>query len=646
MRARMLIATAVAFATAGALAAPARAQDNGQDNGYSHGRLRYVEPGVSVQRATEVEADEAVANAPFLPGDRIWTDENGRAEFQFPDGTVVRLDRRSKLDYSGHEQENGERVVLRLWSGSLMLHVRARGDERFEIETPAGLVQGLRRSILRVDVDGGETRLSVYEGEAVLDDGGERPRLGAGERTAARWGARAQETERFERGESDDFLQWDLGRESEERRAADSARYLPGELGPYAGEFEDNGSWSYENGVGNVWIPRVEAGWQPYSNGQWSWTPYGWTWVPNERWGWAPFHYGRWGQSASLGWYWIPGRTWGPAWVSWAVGGGYVGWCPLGWHDRPVYGWGGHEYGRYSGNATTRGGRGVGQGGWNLVRQGELGGRNVSRRRVGLDGVDTGALQVADSPRLRPTRDGQQLREGGAVRAISRRPSMGDYVRELGVDNKTTIPAPWTRGYGPPPAGVDGARYGAQGRERGGEQDEAGQSRSGTATGAAPRQGMRSAPPSYAPPANSGTPSEGGVTTGESGARQRTPHVDPASDGASGKTTNGGSAGRQTGVWRAPEADSGGSRSRTDGSSRRSGGDSGGSTSRPTHESNGGSGRPSGGSSNSGASGNSGGSGHSGGSGNSGHSSSGSSSHPSSSGSNSSGSHATHRDHN
>ena len=59
-----------------------------------------------------------------------------------------------------------------------------------------------------------------------------------------------------------------------------------------------------------------------------------------------------------------------------------------------------------------------------------------------------GAIRAADSAALRPTRDARTLREGDAVpRAISRRPTPGDFVRELGVDNKTTIPAPWTRGF-------------------------------------------------------------------------------------------------------------------------------------------------------------------------------------------------------
>jgi ferric-dicitrate binding protein FerR (iron transport regulator) len=104
-----------------ALAAPAAAQED-----YRHGRIRYLEPGVTLQRGTETGAEEAVVNLPYLPGDRVWTDANGRAEFQFEGGALVRLDSRSKLDYAAHEEGREGRVVLRLWSGGLYLRVRTR----------------------------------------------------------------------------------------------------------------------------------------------------------------------------------------------------------------------------------------------------------------------------------------------------------------------------------------------------------------------------------------------------------------------------------------------------------------------------------------------------------------------------------------
>ncbi len=471
MRATTLVAT-LALAGAG-LMDPARAA--AEDEPFRHGYVRHVEAGVTLHRATEVSAEEALVNLPFLPGDRVWSDASGRAEFQFPGGTLVRLDSRSKLDYSGHEEGQGERIVLRLWSGSLIVRARTADGVRFEVETPAGTVELLEAAMVRLDVEAGEARVSVYRGAAVLDDGRARVRVEAGERTLARWGESAAVPEAFDIALDDDFALWDDAREAEARLAARSSEYLPAELDPYAGELERNGSWRFEASVGYVWAPRVASGWSPYTNGHWSWTPYGWTWIPYETWGWAPFHYGRWGLSASFGWYWAPGSAWGPGWVSWGVGGGYVGWCPLGWRDRPVYPWHGSFNG---GHAVPRRG---GHGGWNVVREGDFGGRDVARRRVPLAGIEPGVLRVADSPSLRPTRDGRSLLASNpAGRAISRRPTPGDFVRELAVDNKTTIPSPWLR------RGRDGAtqRVEREGRER------TGGARAGTVAGALTRGGV------------------------------------------------------------------------------------------------------------------------------------------------------------
>jgi len=440
MRPRMIIA-GMTLTLAGSLATPVHAEDD-----YRHGRLRYVEPGVSVQGASGVGAEEADANEPFLPGDRVWTNAAGRAEFQFPDGSLARLDLRSKLDYSGHEEQDGDRIVLRLWSGSLYLRTRSR-DTRFEIETPAGTARGSERSLLRVDVDAGEARISVYEGEGLFDNGQTSLRLTAGQRTFARWGERIEDYQEFDVGEQDDFDRWNAGLDAQNRSDGNSARYLPDELDSYASDFDSNGDWRYETTVGYVWVPRVEVGWHPYWHGRWCWTAFGWTWVPYESWGWAPSHYGRWGY-ASYGWYWIPDRTWGPAWVSWAVGGGYVAWCPLGRQDRPVRDWDPGQNARHErGHAVPRGGRADEDAeAWNVVPSGELAQRDVAQRPVSFERAELAALQAADSARLRPTRDARRLAQGETTaRAISTRPTMGDFVRELAVDNKTTIPAPWFR---------------------------------------------------------------------------------------------------------------------------------------------------------------------------------------------------------
>ena len=94
------------------------------------------------------------------------------------------------------------------------------------------------------------------------------------------------------------------------------------ELSPY-------GRWVLLDGH-YVWMPQVERGWRPYTEGRWQYTQrYGWTWVSNEPFGWATYHYGRWAYSSRLGWVWVPGTQWAPAWVAWRGSEDHLAWAPL-----------------------------------------------------------------------------------------------------------------------------------------------------------------------------------------------------------------------------------------------------------------------------------------------------------------------------
>ena len=417
---------------------------------YRHGRVRHVEEGVSIQRATETGAEEATANLPFLPGDRVWTDQSGRAEFQFAGGSLLRLDSASKLDYVAHDDGRDERIVLRLWSGALFLHLRDRRDGPFEVETPGGVVTTGNRGVIRLDVQSGETRVSVYEGEASLD-GAQPVRLRAGERVYARRGEIEEGPTQFDRTEGDEFAAWDDSRQEQTAYAANRQEALPDDVAPYADELDRHGAWYYETEVGHVWRPYVAAGWQPYSDGRWIWTVFGWTWVPYESWGWAVSHYGRWGFTPALGWYWIPGATWAPAWVSWAAGGDYVGWCPLGYRDRPVLVY--DRLGRGTrGHAVPRVGTSVAEAPWIYLRRGDVGARDLARRRVRLDGNSVQQVRVLESAQARLTRDlvVTEAPPAAVARAVPRntssRPQMSDTVPEMRGDPMTTIPVVRRRG--------------------------------------------------------------------------------------------------------------------------------------------------------------------------------------------------------
>jgi hypothetical protein len=98
--------------------------------------------------------------------------------------------------------------------------------------------------------------------------------------------------------------------------------------GDYDAALSPHGMWATDAQYGRIWHPAVDVGWQPYVDGYWAWSPYGWTWISSEPWAWT-FHYGRWVYVPAFGWSWVPGYTWGPAWVDWYWGDGFVGWAPL-----------------------------------------------------------------------------------------------------------------------------------------------------------------------------------------------------------------------------------------------------------------------------------------------------------------------------
>jgi uncharacterized membrane protein YgcG len=111
----------------------------------------------------------------------------------------------------------------------------------------------------------------------------------------------------------------------------------PPQRAPDQGTFDQQlspyGRWVDTPEYGRVWVPNAasaRADWQPYTDGHWVYTTYGWSFVPDVPWGWAVFHYGRWGWGPALGWYWVPGYVWAPAWVTWRYSHGHVAWAPYG----------------------------------------------------------------------------------------------------------------------------------------------------------------------------------------------------------------------------------------------------------------------------------------------------------------------------
>ncbi|MEW6320015.1 MAG: DUF6600 domain-containing protein [Acidobacteriota bacterium] len=472
--------------------------------------LVYADGGVEVTR--DGIQEPAAPPALLTDGDRIATDGVGRAEIVFSDGTVLHLDRDTALELLAPDR-------LRLAYGRLALRTSAVPAAEYSIDTPlaiATLRLGGRGEFGAIADDGRGVSISVSRGVAEIDDGRARRAVRAGEMAVIEQGGESVRFLPFNTARWDAFDRWTRDRIEGYGRAA-GARHLPVELRPYGAVLDRHGRWEYRSTYGYVWVPASTPSWRPYYNGRWRLTRHGWTWHGHDAWAWPTHHYGRWGFEFGV-WFWIPGRTWGPAWVSWAYGPGYVGWCPLGWNNRPIvslsvrmgspYGdpwrlwtvlprryFGGrdpvHRWAVASGDLPERDRRA-------FVTQREAPGRDV--------GVPRGTVSVPTAEATRASRS--DVRRPGAVRSPAARPigerpaaaaaprgARGDSNRpdrEAAAPSSGIIDMPWTA---PAPGAIE-RRAGLPAGGRAGR-DEIGEvtpEPSATARGREERRGWRRAP--------------------------------------------------------------------------------------------------------------------------------------------------------
>jgi hypothetical protein len=403
-----------------------------QDEGfypYSFARLSYVNGAVYVQRTSDLGYEKGEVNLALVQGDTMGT-ESGQAEIHFGRRNYLRLDAYTKVEFAVLPSEGDERISLHIIQGSAYFRVsQLVAGKGIEVHTPDASFYVLEEGLYRFEVVLDEmTEAMVREGslEAATEDGSVLVR--ANEAVTAADG-RLLDDPRYDAGRGDAFENWNDTRD-DLLAARSSRQYLPSEIEEYEEELDQYGSWVYERGYGNVWVPDVSYGdWRPYLYGRWVWYPViGWTWVSSEPWGWSVYHYGRWHWRFGLGWYWIPQSHWGPAWVHWWWGHDHIGWCPLSWYNRPVLLVDNHFYDRYYDRYYSPHNRAM-----TVVRRDQLQARDVHRRELGV--AERGRLDKvefrAEQPSIRPAVDNARPQALAAKRALSVRPGSRTEVKPV-----------------------------------------------------------------------------------------------------------------------------------------------------------------------------------------------------------------------
>ena len=323
--------------------------DDTQDPPSRVARISFTDGSVSLQPGGTGDWGTATKNRPMTIGDKLWVDQNSRAELQAGQA-ALHLGSMTAISFLNLDQNVTQ---IRLAEGKLNFRVREilQGDN-YEVDTPnlAFTVREAGDFRIEVNENGDYTSVTAIRGQGEIAAGGQTYPLHAGERADV---TGADNNVKFSTAAApapDDLDRWAQDRDLKEDNSP-SAKHVSRDMVGYS-DLDDNGTWSEQPDYGSVWTPNnVGPDWAPYSNGSWNYVgPWGWTWVGYEPWGFAPYHYGRWNWFGSY-WGWCPGPFYGrpfygPAFVGFLGGGFGFGfgfgfghaWFPLGWGE-PFHPW-------------------------------------------------------------------------------------------------------------------------------------------------------------------------------------------------------------------------------------------------------------------------------------------------------------------
>jgi hypothetical protein len=336
---RKFITWAAAFALAVTISASARAQDAGTGQGQNPNqnqvqnravRLSTVEGQVRILQSGQFVTEQAEPNTPLFDGFGVQTGDDGRAELQFPDGTVGRIPPDSSLSLDGLQQGAGDFVL-----DHGMAYFELRGGERVRFGGYTATSAGA--AVLRVKLDEAPGEIAVFDGTIHVDGpDGITADLHGGQ--SVRIAPKDSMLNVADLIEPDSWDAWNSDRDQALTSAASSAtpasKSMDDAANPAWGDLNQNGNWYDVPGEGYVWSPydASNGSWDPYGSGYWMNSPgYGYTWISGYSWGYLPYQCGLWNWYSGFGWGWAPGgcTPWwgGGSWI-FNVGRGPGGWRP------------------------------------------------------------------------------------------------------------------------------------------------------------------------------------------------------------------------------------------------------------------------------------------------------------------------------
>jgi hypothetical protein len=277
-------------------------------------RLSDVEGSVQIDRATSEGYEKAFLNLPVTQGVKLKTEEDGRAEVEFEDGSTLRITPNTVVEFPELSlRDSGTKAsMVLLLEGTAYVNYRGEKDSELTVNFGQESVRLTEAAHFRVQVNNTEAVLAVFKGN--VEATGPSGNVEVGKKQSLTFDLTDSDRYTLAKSiEEDPFDAWDKEQEQYHDQYLQNSSY--GNASPYGYGVSDlNYYGNYFNvpGYGLMWQPYFAGmGWDPFMNGAWVYYPgFGYTWVSAYPWGWMPYRYGSWLFLPGYGWCWQPGNSW------------------------------------------------------------------------------------------------------------------------------------------------------------------------------------------------------------------------------------------------------------------------------------------------------------------------------------------------
>ncbi|MGD0830203.1 MAG: DUF6600 domain-containing protein [Terracidiphilus sp.] len=295
-------------------------------------RLSSVEGHVRIAQGSQLLADSALQNTPIFEGSQILTSDDGQAELQLDDGSVVRLSPNSSLTIAHlRGQAGGGDAEIVLNNGLAYFELQGESaSNHIRISFGDTVVTADGFTVIRINLDNPPGELAVFSGNAHLVRGSASSGVSIDMHGGESVSLSAADPAQYNLAESIEPDSWDAWNSDRDQSllAAEASRTgaandLPESNNPAWNDLDANGAWYNVPGQGEVWSPydASSSSFDPYGNGYWMSTPnFGYIWISGYSWGYMPYQCGAWNFFDDFGWGWAPGGCspwWGSGlWIS------------------------------------------------------------------------------------------------------------------------------------------------------------------------------------------------------------------------------------------------------------------------------------------------------------------------------------------